>query len=346
MTDLIPHAFADPGDTAALEQRARRGPRARLGTTAYLLKRGASACLLAFVTVSLNFFLFRLAPGDAADFSRVPGATPETRHAILEQFGLNHSVWDQYIAYFGQLFRGNFGKSFATGQDVTSVLGPATKNTLLLTLSGGIVALIVGVGIGVVCAWRRKGVTDRALMGTSLALYALPGQWIGLMLILIFGGVLPTAGMRDVFAVNQSTWSLNVAKHLILPASAFALTLFGQYAILTRSAVLETLGEDYVLAARAKGLGVGRILRTYILRNAMLPLTTLIALSVGYSVAGTTLIETVFSWPGVGRALYQSVLDRDYPVMEAAFLLITVSVIFFNMVADLLYGMLDPRVRR
>ena len=328
----------------------RRGLRmgfARHPMATYLAKRLLVAALLVFVTISLNFVLFRLSPGDAANLAHIPGATPATRRAVLHEFGLDKSLWHQYLAYLDQLLHGNMGRSFTSQLPVTDILAVSMRNTLIMTVTGGILALIVGVAAGVVAAWRRQTKTDRSLLGIALMCYALPAQWLGLMLILVFGSLLPTAGMTNAFAFDETgfAWVSDVGSHLILPALTYVLAAFGGYAVLARSATLDTLGEDYVLTARAKGFSTRRILRSYVLRNAMLPLTTAFALSLGYAVAGTTLIETVFSWPGIGRGLYQAVLDRDYPVMQASFLIITVSVILFNLIADLLYGILDPRVR-
>ena len=174
----------------------------------------------------------------------------------------------------------------------------------------------------------------------------MPTQWLGLMLIIIFAGVLPTGGMTNEFLLNPPFWThvKDLASHMFLPALTLGLTLYGEYTLIVRSAMLETLGEDYILTARAKGLKPRTIVRKHALRNAMLPITTLIALSLGYIVAGAILIETVFSWPGIGRAVYDAVLQRDYPMLQGAFLVLTLSVIFFNLVADLLYFRLDPRI--
>lgn len=166
------------------------------------------------------------------------------------------------------------------------------------------------------------------------------------MLLIAFAGVLPSHGMSDPYLLDDS-WTahtLDVGRHMLLPSLTLALTLYGEYALITRSAMLETLGEDYVLTARAKGLRPRVIVRRHALRNAMLPVTTLIALSLGYLVAGAILIETVFSWPGIGFAAYQAVIQRDYPMLQGTFLVLTVSVIFFNLLADLLYAWLDPRI--
>jgi len=158
--------------------------------------------------------------------------------------------------------------------------------------------------------------------------------------------VLPTGGMSNEFLINPSftTHVRDLAEHIALPALTLGLVLYGEYTLIVRSAMLETLGEDYVLTARAKGLKPWAVLRRHALRNAMLPITTLIALSLGYIVAGAILIETVFSWPGIGRAVYDAVLQRDYPMLQGAFLVLTISVVFFNLIADLLYFRLDPRI--
>jgi ABC-type dipeptide/oligopeptide/nickel transport system permease component len=174
----------------------------------------------------------------------------------------------------------------------------------------------------------------------------MPTQWLGLMLIILFAGILPTGGMTNEFLLNPPFWThvKDLASHIVLPALTLGLVLYGEYTLIVRSAMLETLGEDYVLTARAKGLKPRTIVRTHALRNAMLPITTLIALSLGYIVAGAILVEIVFSWPGIGRAVYEAVLQRDYPMLQGAFLVLTISVVFFNLVADLLYFKLDPRI--
>jgi peptide/nickel transport system permease protein len=166
------------------------------------------------------------------------------------------------------------------------------------------------------------------------------------MLIIIFAGVLPSSGMTNEFLLNPPFWThvKDLGSHILLPSLTLGLVLYGEYTLIVRSAMLETLGEDYILTARAKGLKPRTIVRKHALRNAMLPIITLIALSLGYIVAGAILVETVFSWPGIGRAVYQAVLDRDYPMLQGAFLVLTVSVVFCNLVADLLYFHFDPRI--
>jgi peptide/nickel transport system permease protein len=313
----------------------------------YVVKRVVFALLTVFVAITINFALFRLAPGSAVtNLARVPHATPETRLAIKRQFGLDKSKFAQYWIYLGQLVRGNLGVSFANSQPVSKNLRTALINTIPMVLLGTIFAIVLGTLTGVIAAWRRGTKVEGASVTTALAFYSMPTHWLGLMLVILFAGILPTGGMSDEFLLNPSfsTHLKDLAEHVALPSLTLGLVLYGEYTLIVRSAMLETLGEDYILTARAKGLRPRAILRRHALRNAMLPIATLVALSLGYIVAGAILVETVFSWPGVGRAVYDAVLQRDYPMLQGGFLLLTISVVFCNLVADLLYFKLDPRI--
>jgi ABC-type dipeptide/oligopeptide/nickel transport system permease component len=313
----------------------------------YVVKRTAFALVTIFVAVSINFVLFRLAPGSAvSNLSRVPHATQELRQALKRQFGLDKSRGRQYLIYLEQLTRGNLGVSFENEQPVSTNLKTAILNTLPMVALGTLFAIVVGTLTGVIAAWRRGTPIEGATVTTALGFYSMPTHWLGLMLVILFTGILPTGGMTNDFLINPSFWThaRDVLSHMVLPSLTLGLVLFGEYTLIVRSAMLETLGEDYILTARAKGLRPWAIIRKHALRNAMLPIVTLVALSLGYIVAGAILIETVFSWPGVGRAVYDAVLNRDYPMLQGAFLFLTISVVFFNLVADLLYYKLDPRI--
>jgi peptide/nickel transport system permease protein len=313
----------------------------------YVVKRTAFALVTIFVAVSINFVLFRLAPGSAvSNLSRVPHATQELRRALTQQFGLDKSRGRQYIVYLQQLTHGNLGISFENEQPVSKNLETEILNTLPMVALGTLFAIIVGTLTGVIAAWRRGTPVEGATVTTALGFYSMPTHWLGLMLVILFTGILPTGGMTNDFLINPSFWThtKDVLSHMLLPSLTLGLVLFGEYTLIVRSAMLETLGEDYILTARAKGLRPWAIVRKHALRNAMLPIVTLVALSLGYIVAGAILIETVFSWPGVGRAVYDAVLNRDYPMLQGAFLFLTISVVFFNLVADLLYYKLDPRI--
>ncbi|MER7504552.1 ABC transporter permease [Nonomuraea pusilla] len=312
-----------------------------------VLRRTAVALITIFCAISLNFLLFRVVPGDAvSNLARVPNSTVAQQQALRHEFGLDQSVGLQYVAYLRELAHGNLGRSFANGRPVSENLGESLGNTLPMVLLGTVVAILAGIATGVLGAVRRGTRTDRALTVSSLTGYALPPQWVGLLLLFLLGGVFPSGGRVDEFLIEPSAWqhTLDVLWHMTLPSLVVGLTLFGQYALLTRTAMLETLAEDYVLTARAKGLSTPRIVRRHALRNAMLPISTMIALTLGSVVGGVVLIETVFSWPGIGRAVYSAVTSRDYPMLQGAFLVLTVVVVVCNYVCDLICLRLDPRI--
>lgn len=313
----------------------------------YVIKRTVFALVTVFVAITINFIIFRAAPGSAiTNLSRVPGATPALRAELQREFGLDKSKWQQYVIYLGQLGRGNLGVSFSSQEPVADELKRAVVNTIPMVLLGTVFAIVFGTITGVLAAWRRRTAVDYASVTTALFFYSLPTQWLGLMLLLLAAGKLPSGGRVDPFLFNPSfvQHMVDVLEHMALPSATLGLVLYGEYTLVARSAMLETLGEDYILTARAKGLPDRTIVRRHALRNAMLPVTTLMALSMGYIVAGSILIERVFSWPGIGQAVFSAVRDRDWPMLQGAFLLLTLSVVFFNYVADLLYFKLDPRI--
>ncbi|GAA1794655.1 MULTISPECIES: ABC transporter permease [Leucobacter] len=313
----------------------------------YVWRRTIFAIVTVFVAVTLNFVLFRVLPGSAVTrISRVPNASPELKQALTREFGLDRPMWEQYLLYLKGLFTGNLGVSYANRQPVTANLADAFANTLPLVLTGTVIALAIGILLGILSAVRRGSPFDHVMTNVSVAFYAFPTQFLGMMLLIAFAGLLPSAGMSDPFAELATPWEQFVDRgaHLVLPVATLALTLYAENLLIMRSSVLETLGEDYILTARAKGLSRGRIIRAYAVRNAMLPTVTMIALALGSVVSGAILIEVIFSWPGIGRALYEAVLHRDYPMLQGGFLVITITVVVFNYLADLAYAWLDPRV--
>ena len=314
----------------------------------YVIKRGFFAIVTIFVAITINFFLFRVLPGSAVtNLSRVPHASPQLQHALTVEFGLDKPKWQQYFIYLGQLAHGNMGISFAYQQPVTHLLIADLKNTIPMVTVGTLAAIVVGVLTGVLSAWRRGSPPDHVSTNAAIFAYAFPTQWLGLMLLILFAGILPAGGMSNPFVFGtEPFWPHlgDIAVHMILPAATLMLTAYGSYTLVIRSALLETLGEDYVLTARAKGLPQRHILWRHAVRNAMLPLVTLIALDLGLIVGGALLIEVIFSWPGIGLAMYTAIGQRDYPMLQGGFLILTVSVILLNFAADLLYFRLDPRI--
>lgn len=319
----------------------------------FVARRVGQALVTIVLIVLLNFVLFRAMPGSPDRvLARNPNVTPAAIEATRERWGLNKPlIPDQLVAYIGSTLSGDFGFSFVEkGRPVTEVIGTRLGPTLLLFGLGELIAIVIGLGIGAYAGWRRGGAVDFVGNGVSLILYSMPYFLLGMILLLVFSSTLHifpsfgmlTAGRRYESFVAQL---LDVGGHLVLPLATVSLGLIGQYSILMRSAVIDTLAEDYATTARAKGLKGGRILRHHLLPNALLPAVTLIAINLGYVVAGAITVEYVFNWPGLGRLTVSALDSRDYPILQGIFLLLGVSVVLANLAADLLYSVLDPRVR-
>ena len=317
--------------------------------TDYVLKRTLFAIITVFVALTLNFVLFRAAPGDATSSLRgCRNCTPEFRDALYAELGLDKSKLEQYWLYLQGLAQGDLGLSFVSRQPVWDELRDPILNTLPMVGLGYLFSIVFGILVGVIAAWRRGTFADWGGLLSALVFYSLPTQWLGLMLLILFSGVLPSSGISDPFIefTDPSTWEviLDRLEHMILPSLTLGLVLYGEYALIVRSSMLETLGEDYILTARAKGLANWAIVWKHAFRNALLPIVTLVALTLGYVVAGAILVEAVFSYPGIGLVTYEAIFSRDYPVLQGAFLILTLSVVVANYIADLLYFRLDPRI--
>ena len=319
----------------------------------YFGRKVAQAIVTIVAIVLLNFLMFRLMPGspDRA-LGRNPNLTPEVIAAARARWGLDRPLFpDQLVAYVGSTVSGDLGFSiFYRGQPVTDVVGGSVGPTVLLVGLGEVVAIAAGLLIGAYAGWRRGGLVDRIGNGASLILYSMPYFVIGMPLIIIFAAGLhwfPTSGMISPSADGGPlpAYLLDLGRHLVLPLTAVSLGLLGAYSILMRAAIIETRAEDYITTARAKGLTEGRILRSHAFPNALLPMVTLIAINLGYVIAGAITAEIVFNWPGLGTLTVEALNSRDYPVLQGIFLLVAVSVVVANFVADIVYGFLDPRVR-
>ena len=336
----------------------------------YLLTKIAWAIFTIAFVVVLNFFLFRVLPGDPARAGvRDPRMTVEAQQAIRERFGLDKPVVNcfqslnpiklgdctvnpletQFFIYAGNLLHGEMGISYHSSRPVLDVLLERLWNTLLLVGAGQILAIVIGVSLGVVAAWKVRRPIDYGALVGSLVAWSLPTFWLGIILLFVgsrrFG--LPIGGMTTPGASFASPWDqfVDLLRHMILPTLTFTIVFVGEYMLIMRSTMVDVLSEDYILTAKAKGLSTFQVLKDHALRNSMLPMVTIIALNLGFTVAGAIQIETVFSWPGLGQTIYEAVGRRDYPVLQGAFLILAISVIFANLIADLLYSYLDPRVR-
>jgi len=330
------------------------------GRGGFFVRKLGWALVTIAVVVTFNFLLFRVLPGDPAKSGmRDPRLNPAAVEALRERFGLDkpvflnleggHPLDTQFTAYLGALTRGDLGTSYAfRDQEVSDMLGTALVNTLWLILPAEVIAIVFGVGLGLFAAWRRGRAADVAAVTFSLFMWALPIFFLGIILLVAganwFG--LPTGGRITIGVEHASFLDLawDIGRHLLLPTLTLGLALLGEYMLIMRSSVLEVFGEDYILTARAKGLSTYRIIRHHALRNAMLPMVTLIALTLGFTVAGAIQVEAVFSWPGLGALTVNAVNDRDYPVLQGAFLMLALAVVVANLAAELVYGWLDPRV--
>ena len=331
----------------------------------YFLRRLALT-LPTFVGLMLvTFVAIRLVPGDPVE-ARVGerGISPERLALLRHQLGLDQPVWRQFLAYAVRILHGDFGVSFATEQKVSTEFLTLFPATLELSFFAILFAICVGVPTGAFAAVKRGGVFDQGLMAVSLFGYSMPIFWWGLILIMFVSvrlGWLPVSGRIDLVAYDfdeptgfmtidallsgQKGAFLDAVSHLILPAIVLGTGSLGVIARMTRSSMLEVLNEDYVRTARAKGLSPGRVIGVHALRNAMLPVVTVIGLSVSSLLAGAVLTETIFSWPGVGKWLIDSISRRDYPALQGGVLLVSATVIFVNLIVDLVYGAIDPRIR-
>jgi peptide/nickel transport system permease protein len=319
----------------------------------YFARQLATAILTIALIVLVNFVLFRLMPGSPERaLLRSPHINPEVLAEKRARWGLDKPLFpDQFAAFVTSTATGDLGYSIKfEGQPVTQVLGSHLWPTVVLFGVGEILAAIIGLALGAYTGWRRGGPIDLVGNGLSLILYSMPYFVIGMILLVVFSttlGWFPASGMSTLGAHYNGPLDhvLDFLAHFTLPLITVAIGLVGQYSILMRSSIIETLREDYVTTARAKGLREGQILRSHALPNALLPAVTLVAINLGYVVAGAITVEVVFNWPGLGSLTVEALSARDYPLLQGSFLLLSITVVIFNLIADILYGFLDPRVR-
>jgi len=317
-----------------------------------LLRALPLAALVLGVAIVLNFALPRLAPGDPIDFlipaEQANAISPQQRAELAASYGLNGSDWEQFRRYIGNLVRGDLGISTRHGRPVTDLLAERLPWTLLLVGTSVILSTLIGAALGFRSAWRRGTKSDvRTLMGVMVA-DSFPPFFVALLLVLLFSvqlQLLPVFGALPGGDSEGLAFAAEVARRAILPITALTLAGVGSAYLVARSSAVSELGEDYVTMAAAKGLSPAGV-RRHARRNALVPVWTVAMLNVGALFGGAAPVETVFAYPGLGRLIYESVLSRDYPVLQGCFLLIAFGVIAANLVAELVYPYLDPRVRR
>ena len=317
----------------------------------YLVRKVLQLVALLFAVIVFNFVLFRVLPGDPIRlYARSGRLTPDVVDQLRAVFGLDKPLWQQFLIYLNGLVHGDLGFSYTYRQPVAQIVGARLVNTFVLLTAATIIVAALGIVLGVWAASRRGSKADSSIVISSLVTWSMPTFWTGMLLLFAFGvwfHVLPTTGISTPLATYPSSLgpAIDVGRHLVLPTITLVLVDIGQFVLITRSSLVDVLTEDFVTTAKAKGMSRRRVVWGHAVRNGMLPVVTTTALYVGIVVGGAIQVETVFSWPGMGELTYEAVLRRDYPVLEACFLLFAVTVIVANFLADLLYRVLDPRVK-
>ena len=315
------------------------------------LRAMLNALGLLIAVVVLNFCLIHAAPGDPAQViaGEMGGASPNILAQIRAEYGLDRSEPAQLVDYLDKVVHGNLGYSFYFNEPVLKLIFSRFPATLLLIMTALALAVLIGAALGIISAQRPHGLLNQLVSVISIAGYAAPVFWTGLMLLVLFASVwpvLPVAGMSDpAYPSTGLAHVADVAKHLVLPAATLAIVYVAQYSRLMRASMIESLQADYVRTARAKGLPERRVVLKHALRNALIPLVTMVGLQFGQIFAGAVLVETVFDWPGLGRLAFDSILRRDYPTLLGILFFSAILVIVANLLTDIVYRMIDPRIR-
>ena len=316
----------------------------------YITKKVLGSLATLFFVICFNFFLFRIvAPDPVATLFRGRNLTDSQRDELTRQFGLDKSTWGQLVDYFEQTIQFNLGRSYQTNQPVWDEIIEAAGPTIALVGVAAVLSAVFGVMLGISAAWRRRTKTDYAVTGFTMTTYSMPDFWLGMLLLVTLGvglGWFPTGGITDPASTATGISKLaDQAQHMFLPALTLTLAYLGEYTIVMRSSLLDTMREDYLVLARAKGLRDVLVRNRHAVPNALLPVVALMAINFGFVLSGAIAVEAIFSWPGLGLASYEALKGPDLPMLQGMFLVFSAAVIVFNLIADLLYGYLDPRVR-
>jgi peptide/nickel transport system permease protein len=313
--------------------------------TAFLVRRLAASVVVLFGVSIVVFLTLKLVPGDAAYVLAGPNASAEDIERVRQSLGLDKPVPVQYVTWLGRALQGDLGRSLELHEPVLNLVLSRYGNTLLLAVAAMVFAGVTGILAGTLAALRPHTLLDRLVMLVTLTANSTPSFWLGLVLILVFSLTLhwlPSSGMDSA---RGDGGTFDVLQHLVLPAVTLGAISSALIARMTRASLLEVLTQEYVLVARAKGLREGLLVRRHALKNALLPVLTILGLQMGSLLGGAVITETIFSWPGIGFQLYRGIALRDVPLVQGAALVVAVSFVVINLLVDLLYSYLDPRIR-
>ena len=345
MSDAMPATEA-----VIIEEQGEARPRG-VPALSYALTKIGGALISLVMVIILGFFAFKILPGDpAAAMARDRPMTPEQIQQLREQLGLDKPLWQQFTEYLVNVFTLNFGESYVYKESVASLIGQYFWNTILLTGTVAIIAIALGLWLGQKAGWKHGSLFDKVTTGTSLVLWSVPTFWLGLILLMVFGGTLrwfPTGGMVSPNPPDDVIGQiLDVVSHMVLPVITMVAVVYAQYVMVMRASVMEEKSADYLVTARAKGLRDDLVRSRHAVPNALLPAVTLVFMHIGGLIAGAVTVETVFSWPGLGKLTFEAIQGPDLPLLQGTFVVFSAIIIVMNLAADFIYRWLDPRVRR
>lgn len=317
----------------------------------YFIRRLIHTAVTLWLLLTLIFLIFRLLPGDPLAIYVDIAMPPEVQEAMMRRFGLDRPLHEQYFLYVRNVLQGDFGQSFHYRRPVVDLIGEKFLNTIILTGVGVGIAYVLGSLLGAISAWLRGTKIEQSLIVVALSFHSMPIFWLGILLLMVFGmwlGWLPLGGMRTPGYQAAGVWdkfvNADFLRHLVLPAACLAVYYLGSPLLIMRSAMMETLNEEYIELARAKGLREWKVMFRHAMRNSLLPVLTLAPVMMSFVIGGQVMLETIFRWPGMGREIVFAVNSKDFPLAQALFFLMAVTVVLLNLLVDLLYGYLDPRV--
>ena len=314
----------------------------------YILKRIFKGLVTIFITVTLTFLIVRLMPSNPI-YMLIDTRMSETQiQAMTEKFGLDKPLWEQYVLYLRNLLQGDLGTSFAQKRPVLDIIGEKLPWTLLLMGLAQVLTMLIGIPLGIYSGYKRGTIFDHIINAISVFGISIFVPWLGFTLLYFFGyqlAILPVGGAITPGISGFWRILLDVGKHMILPLITLMILYLANYVLYTRGSIIDVMGEDYIRTARSKGMEEKRVLWHHAAKNAMIPTITSAGLSLGSVVGGAVLTETVFSFPGVGRMIYQAVGQQDYPVLQGAFIILAISVVAMNIITDIVCAALDPRIK-
>ncbi len=341
---------------SALEAPSGAGASGARDFAHYLARKLAAAVVSFMMLLVVGFIIFSLMPSNPVEaLTRGRPTSPKQLAFLTKQLGLNQPVWERFGHFVANTFQGHLGYSWQFETPVANLIAQRLWPTLLLMGSSTIVSILVGMWLGIHSGWRPGRLLDRVSTGTAITFWSVPTFWLGIILLVLFSvgfgpipALFPAGGMSTPGAAGGFTLDhiLDVGRHLVLPCLTLVLVVFAQYQMIMRSSMIDELGSPYLLTARAKGLRDAEVRQRHAVPNALLPTVTLIFLQVGTMISGAITVETVYSWPGLGYLTFQALQIPDLPLLEGTFIIFSASVIVFNLLADLAYRWLDPRVRR